>query len=164
MKQNTLITIGIIFFLIAFAWIGWKNLPQNKVSNFPASQGILVAQEKSFDFGEISMAKGIVTHSFTIQNEGKEPVNIGRIYTSCMCTTASLIKKEETFGPYGMLGHGYIPKINTKMEPGEVATVQVFFDPAAHGPAGIGRIQRSITIENDGVNPLVLEIFALVTP
>jgi len=81
-----------------------------------------------------------------------------------MCTTASLIKNNKAFGPYGMQGHGFIPKINEVMNPGEEATVDVVFDPAAHGPAGVGRIERIATIENNAGKPLELGFTATVTP
>lgn len=81
-----------------------------------------------------------------------------------MCTTATLMMGGKQFGPYGMPGHGFIPKINETMDAGEEATVEVVFDPAAHGPAGVGRIERGITIENNAGRPLELGFTALVTP
>ena len=82
-----------------------------------------------------------------------------------MCTTASLKMNGRTFGPYGMPGHGFIPKINEKLGPGEETIAEVIFDPTAHGPAGVGQIQRTITIENNAGAPLqVLSFTANVTP
>lgn len=81
-----------------------------------------------------------------------------------MCTVATLGIRGERFGPYGMPGHGFIPKIGQTINPNEEAIVEVVFDPAAHGPAGVGRIQRIITIENDSGQPLELQFTALVTP
>lgn len=81
-----------------------------------------------------------------------------------MCTTAVLVIDDKRSGPYGMPGHGFIPKINETMNVGEEATVEVIFDPAAHGPAGVGRIERKITIENNAGQSLELEFTALVTP
>lgn len=110
------------------------------------------------------MAAGKVEHSFKIKNAGAEPVIIAKMYTSCMCTTASLLKNGKQFGPYGMPGHGLIPKLNKLINPNEEAIVKIVFDPAAHGPAGVGKIQREITIENNTDQPLTLQFTALVTP
>ena len=50
------------------------------------------------------------------------------------------------------------------MNPGEDAIIEVVFDPAAHGPAGIGPVDRVVTIENTAGRPLVLAFAATVTP
>jgi len=166
--NKTIITIALA--VIVFAGIAWAARPdsQNAEISSPSSelqtQGPLSAEERTFDFQSISMASGNVSHSFKIKNNGTDPLVIEKIYTSCMCTTASLIKGEEQFGPYGMAGHGFIPKINEVIGPGEEATIEVVFDPTAHGPAGIGPIERSIIIENDSGKPLELGFSAVVTP
>ena len=67
-------------------------------------------------------------------------------------------------GPYGMPGHGFIPKINETLNSGEEALVEVVFEPAAHGPAGVGPIQRAIAIENNAGEPVELLFAAIVTP
>lgn len=126
--------------------------------------GSLSAFTTKYNFGSISMAAGKVTHRYAIRNTGTAPVLIRKMYTSCMCTTAALVKAEKKFGPYGMIGHGYTPVIDESMRPGEEAMVDVVFDPAAHGPAGIGPTDRVVTIENNGGRPLELAFTANVTP
>jgi len=128
------------------------------------STGTLNAFVTKFNFGSISMAAGKVTHRYSIVNTSNDPIAIHKIYTSCMCTTASLVKDGEKSAEYGMAGHGPIPTINVPMKPGENAVIEVVFDPAAHGPAGIGPIDRTITIENSAGRPLVLAFVANVTP
>jgi hypothetical protein len=63
-----------------------------------------------------------------------------------------------------MPGHTPIPALNESMQPNEEAMVEVVFDPAAHGPAGIGPIDRVVTIENSDGQPLELAFAANVTP
>ena len=63
-----------------------------------------------------------------------------------------------------MPGHGAIPRINQTINPNEEAVVEVVFDPAAHGPAGVGRIGRTVVIENNSGAPVELSFIALVTP
>ncbi len=122
------------------------------------------SSESQFDFGSISMAAGKVTHRYYLANRGAGPIEIKKLYTSCMCTTAELVKGIRRFGPFGMQGHTDIPSINQSFVPGERAYVEVVFDPAAHGPAGVGPIERVVTIENDAQEPLQLAFSAYVTP
>jgi len=129
------------------------------------SDGALSAPETNFNFGSISMAKGKVTHRYWIRNTGTEPILIRKMYTSCMCTTAALVKSSgRKFDPVGMPGHAPIATINEPMSPGEQAIIEVVFDPAAHGPAGIGPTDRVVTIENSAGQPLELAFTANVTP
>ena len=122
------------------------------------SAGRLTAAETKFSFGPISMARGKVKHRYSITNAGTE------LYTSCMCTTAALVKNGKAGEAFGMPGHTPIPTINVPIKPREEAFIEVIFDPAAHGPAGVGPIERVATIENDAGQPLELEFAALVSP
>jgi hypothetical protein len=129
-----------------------------------SSAGGLTARDANFDFGAISMAAGKVSHRYWFRNEGDAPVLVKRIYTSCMCTTATLVKASRVVGSYGMPGHGPLPDVNQTFAPGEAAYVDVVFDPAAHGPAGLGHTERVVTIEGGAGQPLQLGFVALVRP
>ena len=126
--------------------------------------GELNALVRNLDFGSVSMAGGKVTHRYSIRNTGTERILIRKMFTSCMCTTSTLLKGARKFGPYGMPGHGPIPTINEPMNAGEDAIIKVVFDPAAHGPAGIGPTDRVVTIENSAGRALELAFHANVTP
>lgn len=152
--------------LVGIIWIA-QTKKQDNTNTVPiasGSGGSLTAEEMDFDFGSISMAAGNVKHSFKIKNADASVATIGKMYTSCMCTIATLEVRGEKFGPYGMPGHGFIPQLNQTVNPGEEAIVEVVFDPAAHGPAGVGRIERAVVIEQDGQRPLELGFTATVTP
>ncbi len=123
----------------------------------------LQASESSYDFGSISMAQGKVTKVFSFKNNTSEAIKAKKLYTSCMCTKATLIKTDQTLGPFGMPAHGFIPEINVNIEPGEEAKIETVFDPAAHGPAGVGPIAREVILEtSDG--KLIFKFNAQVTP
>ena len=126
--------------------------------------GTLAAMAPAFNFGTVSMAAGNVTHRYTVSNTGTGPVTITKLYTSCMCTTATLETSSGRRGPFGMPGHAPIPAIRERLAPGEMAQVEVVFDPTAHGPAGVGRIDRTITLENDAGRPFELAFTATVRP
>lgn len=140
---------------------GYESLP---AAGQPGGVYALASVSPFFDFGKISMAAGNVSHRYWIKNAGAAALTITSISTSCMCTVATLITNAGTKGPFGMTGHGVTPRLKELLAPGETAQVEVVFDPAAHGPAGIGRTERIVTIGNDGGLPLELRFSALVTP
>ena len=166
-RNRNVILIALLA-VLAFGGLIWVAKPAPKNGGLanagPSAGSALAADETAFDFGSISMAAGRVRHEFRIRNTAGEPITIEKIYTSCMCTEASLITSEQTFGPYGMPGHGFIPKLGKNLGAGEEAIVEVVFDPAAHGPAGVGKVERAVAIENSGQEPLELRFSAQVTP
>jgi hypothetical protein len=138
--------------------------PRPAIQAPPAPAGPLVAVRPVHDFGTISMAAGKVSHRFWVTNEGDVPVAITRIYTSCMCTEAWLLSPSSRRGPFGMPGHGVLPSVYEQVFPGRSVQLQLVFDPAAHGPAGLGPVDRIVTLNNDAGPPLDLRIAAMVRP
>ena len=63
-----------------------------------------------------------------------------------------------------MPGMGYVPPANELIKAGESRTIRVVYNPNAHGPAGVGRIDRFVTLTDEAGGALQLEIKALVTP
>lgn len=150
-KNLIIYSIGIVFLvgIVALVMAGWNNDGDNTNSS-PYSASALSAVESSFDFGALSMEDGDVFHEFEVKNEGVEPVNIEKVYTSCMCTTASITDSYgKKYGKFGMQGHGSSSKTSIEVGPGESVIVKAIFDPAAHGPSGVGLVQRSIYIETN---------------
>jgi hypothetical protein len=166
MNKSNIIGFTVAALVLAgIIWVVQSDKPDNtNTASVTSGGGLLVAEETDFDFGSVSMAAGKVKHLFKIKNASAFSVMVGKMYTSCMCTTATLEIKGEKFGPFGMPGHGFIPKINQTINPNEEAGVEIVFDPAAHGPAGVGRIQRIVTIEQDGQRSIELGFTAIVTP
>lgn len=164
-KKNFLFSaIGIAFVVVALVFIASPKKNKNTASLVGISSNTLSAEETSYDFGSIRMADGNVNHVFKVKNTGASPIKIAQMYTSCMCTTASIIKSGEKIGPVGMPGHGFLPKLNTLINPGEEFSVETVFDPNAHGPAGVGKIERAVYLESEGYAPLELKFSAMVTP
>ena len=166
--MNKLISI-ITFSVVILASLGlliWIAGPKDSRSGAnQAANSDLVIDEPVFDFGNISMAAGVVSHEFRVKNTGNNEAIVGQIYTSCMCTSASFRNGEIKFGPFGMAGHGFIPKIDGKIGAGEEAIIKVDFDPAAHGPAGVGPIERAVyLIQKNNDQPLGIRFKAVVTP
>ncbi|MBI5071459.1 DUF1573 domain-containing protein [Candidatus Falkowbacteria bacterium] len=159
--NSTLWIIGITVILTALVIVGLsKNKQQSSGVSEPSQ---LQVSEENYDFGTISMANGKVRKVFTFKNNTAQTIVAEKLYTSCMCTEASFIKNGQSFGPFSMPAHGFIPEINENIDAGQEAQIEVVFDPAAHGPAGVGPIERQATLEtSDG--QLVFKFKAQVTP
>ena len=102
------------------------------------SQSALIVSPATFDFGEISMAKGTVTKTFMLQNDGDDAVKISDVRTSCMCTIAEI--------DGAMFGMHQNPAVNITIPPKSSKEMNVMFDPNAHGPDAVGPISRVVFI------------------
>ena len=159
------------FFLVLIGLFGlmwWARPAQTSVSTPPATSatsGSLTTLEKFYDFGTISMADGNVEKLFTITNSSNQEVKLEGMSTSCMCTTAYLESPTGEKGPFGMPGHGGgATRANEIIKASESRVVRVVYDPNAHGPAGIGPVDRFIYLTEASGETLELEIKAIVTP
>lgn len=151
--------------IVVLAGLAWITTQTGSAPKTAGAKTALAVSETRYDFGTVSMANGKVTHEFKLKNTGSAAVTVARVYTSCMCTQASFVTKNGSLGPFGMMGMGYVPTLSEVLAPGEEATIQAVFDPAAHGPAGVGPIERQITVETkDGADPVVLDFRAVVAP
>lgn len=144
-----------------------KKINGEEISNsHPAKIGnTLTAEEIFYDFGMISMKNGNVSKSFKIINSTNEDVKLPSLTTSCMCTKAYFIDSAgNKKGPFGMPGMGFVPKLNATIKAGAAGEIEAVYDPNAHGPAGVGMIDRFIYLEDANNNKLQFEIKANVTP
>ena len=172
MKSKTLITSAVFILVIIglFAW-GYSGRAGTTASVQGASgasstvKSALVAPETFYDFGTISMKNWNVTKEFTVNNPTSGDITVKTVLTSCMCTTAFIVGPDGSVkGPFSMAGMGYVPPANETIKAGENRTIRVVYDPNAHGPAGVGRIDRFVTLTDSSGGILQLEIKANVTP
>ncbi|OHB00965.1 MAG: hypothetical protein A3E94_00875 [Candidatus Zambryskibacteria bacterium RIFCSPHIGHO2_12_FULL_44_12b] len=165
MKKNLIITIVLILVFLSLLYFGKGNktavLP---VDNQIKSGSLLNAGETKYDFGLISMKDGVVKRLFTVSNDTANDVRVDSVVTSCMCTNAYIVNGEDKRGPFGMPGHGNtVPKANEIIKTGEKRVIEVVFDPAAHGPEGVGVAERYVYLVDEKGGALQLEIKAEVT-
>ena len=123
----------------------------------------ITLNEQSHDFGVISMAAGKVSTNFSLTNVSSSSIRTSKLYTSCMCTTARFIQSGKESEEFGMPGHGFLKPMEGTIAPGETVQIVVTFDPAAHGPAGVGKIGRAVRLETDK-GALEVSFTADVTP
>lgn len=167
---NKMKLINVILFVLAIiALLAWGGSIASKPDSTADANGAAVlsvfqSAEKAHDFGSIRMKDGPVTHRFSLLNPSDKPLTIRKMSTSCMCTKAYLISEDGRKGPFGMAGHGFIPPVNESVPQGSSRDIEVVFDPAAHGPAGIGPVDRAVFVEDSNGGKKILTIKALVTP
>ena len=164
----TFILIIAVLLVGLFLWKGKKSPATGTLATIQGNttQAAITEPIPAYDFGLVSMAKGNVEHDFAITNTTDSDITINQAETSCMCTEVLLkLPDGKEMGPYGMPGHGssFSRSVGAVIKPGEVIFVRVIFNPAAHGPAGIGKIERVVTLSS-GRGPLTMQFRAEVTP
>lgn len=109
--------------------------------------------ERTFDWGNIPYSGGNATKTFTIKNTGTGVLQLSGVKTSCTCTKAQ-VTIDGKGSPYFSMHSttGWVGKV----APGKEAQLLVIFDPAFHGPSGVGPVERLISLEtNDIQNPSI---------
>lgn len=163
MKKGTIIGIVLVL-LFGLGLMWWGSGGQSSVVPGSKTKSSLTASETFYDFGSISMARGKVDRVFKIANSTDKDIEVKKIVTSCMCTNAYLSGPGGEKGPFGMEGHSYVPPVNETIKAGESRDLKVVFDPNAHGPAGVGPIDRLVSLTASDGGALQFEIKAEVTP
>lgn len=124
---------------------------------------LLEADRRQHDFGRVPIYGGDVETAFQVSNGGPDPVRLVSVYTSCGCTTAVLeFDDGSREGPFGMPGHELPTRLHRPLRPGEAVRVRVIFDPAAHGPAGLGPVTRAVSLHTGDGGGVELVIAAEV--
>lgn len=167
-KKNNIktdrIIIGII--LVSFLILAGGLFLVSRMEGTPkvvASQNAKAqVEETEHDWGEIKLDGGDVKKTFILKNAGTDPLQLANVKTSCMCTTAQVKIGGEESPFFGMHSRS---SWAGEVASGEEAELEVVFDPAYHGPSGIGSITREVIVEtNDKNNPqLTFTLTANVT-
>lgn len=133
---------GGIFFLTKTA-----NTPQITASTKAKAY---VSDPTSFDWGTVPMSKGNVTKAFAIKNTGTDTLKLFNVKTSCHCTKAYVTVNGTDSPSFGMSD---LSSWVGEVPAGKEAKLTAVFDPAYHGPQGVGPINRFVSVEtNDKAN------------
>ncbi|OGY18084.1 MAG: hypothetical protein A3F04_01405 [Candidatus Chisholmbacteria bacterium RIFCSPHIGHO2_12_FULL_49_9] len=147
MKDSKII-IGIVLasVLVLFGGIFLATRAQ-KVPTIASSNSVKAqVDETSFSWGTISMKDGKVQKEFTIKNGGSGTLQLINVQTSCMCTEAQVEIDGKLSPFFGM--HQNSSWVG-EVAPSKTATLSVIFDPAFHGPQGVGQITRLVSLETN---------------
>ncbi len=106
----------------------------------------VVVESSDHGWGDIGIDNGSVEHSFMIKNDGEATLKLFNVSTSCMCTNARLVSGDVTSPEFGMhTKSGYVFEVPSQ----ETVQLSVVFDPAFHGPNGVGAITRQIKVQTN---------------
>jgi hypothetical protein len=165
MKKNILI-VGLLA-VAAFVGVMFLGRSTDRAMSSPTEvtvKSALSAPETLYDFGVVLMKNGKVSRRFKITNPTDKDLTAEYLSTSCMCTTAYIVDDKSRSGPFGMEGMSSSGKAKILFRPQESREIEVVFDPNAHGPAGVGPLQRFVTLTDATGGKLRLEIKGLVKP
>lgn len=144
---TAVLTIGLIVglaFLISAKGAKEKTLVTTEVQGIEAST-------IHYDLGDVPIGGGIVAKEYELKNTSGKDLELVKIATSCMCTSASVKVGDEETRFFSMeMGGDKNPFISLKLKKDETAKAIVRFDPAAHGPAGVGAFDRVVWLYFDG--------------
>lgn len=154
--MNTKIFVGFILGIVILIGGSYALLTlTDSTSNIEVTSNVKVSTgEVDHDWGTIGINDGKVSTTYVINNDGTEPLKLFNIETSCMCTTAVVKIGDSSSPEFGMHDKSqYVAEV----PPGNSAEVIATFDPAFHGPSGVGSITRQIMVEtNDKSNPQLI--------
>lgn len=113
--------------------------------------GVLtVSPTESMDLGSVPYGGGKVSRIFEIKNTSGSTVKLRKMTTSCMCTTVKVKIGERETKSFGMEMKGDLnPLVDFDLPAGQTAQAIFIFDPAAHGPQGVGPFDRVVTLYFD---------------
>lgn len=141
-----LIALGVIVGLAFF--VSTKGAKEKTLVTSEV-QGI-EATPTYYDLGDIPIKGGVVTKEYEIKNTSGKDMELIKIVTSCMCTSASVKVGDTETRFFAMeMGGDKNPLISVKLKKDEVGKVTVRFDPAAHGPEGVGPFDRIVWLYFD---------------
>ncbi len=125
------------------------------VDEAPDQRPIIVIEPSFYDFEDVSQKQGVATTVFELRNEGSNDLVIDRMETSCGCTTASVVYKDEEGPRFGMPGHGINEDIGdwqVVIPVGETAQLKVYYDPDTHGDFRGSAIREIYVFSNDPID------------
>jgi len=143
-------------YLVAAGRLGRPGTPDGQATGpIPAQAAepgrgpVLSVSPTVYDLGQVSQARGIVTVQVAVVNIGSADLVIEEMETSCGCTRAALVVGGRPGPWFGMRGHGDWPTgWSARLRPGEQGTLQVQYDPDAHGIYR-GPIDRVVMIHSN---------------
>lgn len=143
------IVVGMILLVggLAFAMTKSSGGGGDKfIQNVEAAE-LVASPSGIMNLGQVAYGGGKISKTFEIKNTSDKTVKLRKITTSCMCTTATVKIGDKETNSYGMEMNGDLnPLIDYDLPAGGSAFATFVFDPAAHGPQGIGPIDRIVTV------------------
>jgi hypothetical protein len=120
----------------------------------PADRPKISIDPTLHDFGDVSVAAGIVSTTLIVKNDGKSDLVIDNIETSCMCTTVAITVDGIQSPVFGMnMRDGKHPTDwSGTIRGGDNATLTIYYNPQMHSDMR-GPLTRTIKVfSNDPID------------
>ncbi|OGM12980.1 hypothetical protein A3A76_01425 [Candidatus Woesebacteria bacterium RIFCSPLOWO2_01_FULL_39_23] len=144
--ESKILVAAIIFsvlLIIGFVALSGKSSSE-EIKPMGDVSGISV-EPSNYNLGDVPIKGGTVTKEYKIKNTTNNTIKLKKLATSCMCTKAKVKIGDKETRLFGMEGMGdKNPSVNLEVAPNEEMLVTAIFDPAAHGPQGVGPFDRSV--------------------
>ena len=91
----------------------------------------------------------------SLKNKGKTDLVINKLETSCGCTSASIVYKNNEGPIFNMPGHGINEEIGDweiTLSPGEKAQLKVYYNPNMHKDFRGTAIREIYVFSNDSID------------
>jgi hypothetical protein len=133
-----------VFLIIGFVLVSSRSIASDEALSNQPVEGV-AAEPGYYNLGDVPIKGGIVTKEYKLINTTDKVIKLKKVTTSCMCTKAKIKVGDKETKFFGMEGHGdKNPPVNLEITPNQEILVTVNFDPAAHGPQGVGPFDRSV--------------------
>lgn len=149
--KKIIIGFVVLTFLILGGGVYFLSVAINPAVVTSSQNAKASVAQKTYDWGQIDYNGGNVSKTFVIKNSGSDVLRLTNVKTSCTCTKAQIVIDNQSSPYFSMHGTS---SWTGEVSPGKEAVLAVIFDPAFHGPSGVGPIERLVSIEtNDANNP-----------
>lgn len=153
-KKRIVIIFILLTVLITAGGVALLSGSSTSVTISTSQNAKVTVDNLTYDWGEIDYNGGNVTKTFVIKNTGTDILKLTKAKTSCHCTKAQ-ITIDSAKSPY--FGMNSVSSWVGEVPPGNEAQLNIVFDPAYHGPNGVGPITRYISVDTNDPNNSTLE-------
>lgn len=146
-KITSIVLAVTVVFVLGFAFLQ-KSSPKTQGEVLSESEAASIQIDSQLqDWGQVPINGGVITKEFVFSNPTEKTLLLKKIVTSCMCTTAAVEVNGKSTRFFGMeMSMDKNPPVNMEIPAGASAKAIVRFDPAAHGPEGVGPFERTVQL------------------
>ncbi len=149
-RRKLIVQAGIVIVVLLFIGLYFMS---SKPSPDSAGSPLMRISTEKYSFGDVSVSGGIVSTEIDIENLGDGNLMISRLESSCMCTTATIIKDGVEGPVFGMHENPAALGWSQTVGPNETAQLKIYYDPTVHRELR-GPVTRIISIHsNDPASP-----------
>jgi hypothetical protein len=150
-KLTGVVLLGMVVLMAGGLYLAYRSSTPDTIKSTEEAKAVTQVVNK--ELGVVGINQGLQVTDFIIENGGSEELLLYDVTTSCMCTVAQ-VESGGVISPEFVMGKRSSHVM--KVLPGSSATVKMIFDPAYHGPGGIGEVTRQVMMRTNDANQSML--------